>query len=701
MATVAMAVPSPVLRGQGRRGGLADRPRQLQHHGDGSVLTSSLDAVWASELPLPEKRRLCARIAAAPVLAEAGKGPKPAKWPAKWAAREDQSTSEGGSTDDRVHSPTGHGDGVSMGVVMQGAEVLDAVGAINVVGQMAKAELFDLFEEQEGETLGQRVAALELSIQGQLADNSRGDAENARRDIGKLEARLVELLAPFERMVTRVVNDVQSIHELLVEGSRGDAEKSRWDVENAQSALLRLDAAAEMLLTRFSEQLGPVETQLLSIREQLAECSRSGDENSRRDCGRMETRLLEQSAPIERMSTLVVNVVQSIQEQMVESSRGDAEHSRRDCEDSQSTLLRLDAAAKKLETRFSEHFEPTELIEKDANLVDDDVFVPFVGGAEPWKIDDALASLDGPWQHVADNYTVTIYDGYVHWNQDSTSADEDPQEPTRFGVLPSGLFQMHFGEAAGGVYSGQLLNGGQTLVWGGDDVWQRIYEPGVQMTVVVETANEAPNQAPDAADPPPPGSGTASETEEDRASGKDAPEVLPETAVDAELRSKAEERENAVLQAHWAGATEAQRRAEVDRLVLLYAATSVAWIVPSGSEVKIRGVAKEPCLNGRMGQILSYDAEKSRYVVSILDSEFEGSNTSALPGRFKGRELKFIREHFLVEGEEAFISTLQEPVGRTAHAVLAEEAPVACAAAPASETHGVVSLVATGRRRRR
>ena len=233
---------------------------------------------------------------------------------------------------------------------------------------------------------------------------SRGDDENSRRDFGKLEARLVELLAPFERMVTRVVNDVQTIHELLVESSRGDAEKSRWDVENAQSALLRLDAAAEMLQTRFSEQLGPVETQLLSIREQLAECSRSGDENSRRDCGRMETRLLEQSAPIERMLTLVVTVVQSIQEQMVESSRGDAEHSRRDCEDSQSTLLRLDAAAKKLETRFSEHFEPNErmlvreLSGEDANLVDGDV--SFVGGplaepppepsqpgAEPWKIE--------------------------------------------------------------------------------------------------------------------------------------------------------------------------------------------------------------------------------------------------------------------------------------------------------------------------
>ena len=80
------------------------------------------------------------------------------------------------------------------------------------------------------------MAALEQSIQEQLAENSRGDDENSRRDFGKLEARLVELLAPFERMVTRVVNDVQTIHELLLESSRGDAEKSRWDVENAQSA---------------------------------------------------------------------------------------------------------------------------------------------------------------------------------------------------------------------------------------------------------------------------------------------------------------------------------------------------------------------------------------------------------------------------------------------------------------------------------
>ena len=93
-----------------------------------------------------------------------------------------------------------------------------------------------------------------------------------------------------------------------------------------------------------------------------------------------------------------------------------------------------------------------------------------------------------------------------------------------------------------------------------------------------------------------PGSDTASETEEDRASGKDAPEVLPETAMDAELRSmavelrswrvgcgllteadaKAEERELAVRSAHWAGATEAQRLAEVDRLMLRYASLSVA-----------------------------------------------------------------------------------------------------------------------------
>ena len=153
---------------------------QQQHHGAGSVLSSSLDAVWASELPLPEKRRLCARIAAAPVLAEAGKGPKPAKWLAKWAACEDQSTSEGGSTDDRVNSPTGHGGGVSMGVVMQGAEVLDAVGAINVVGQMAKTELFDVFEGQEDEALGAAGGLLE----------ARAIFEALR----KMEARLGEQL---------------------------------------------------------------------------------------------------------------------------------------------------------------------------------------------------------------------------------------------------------------------------------------------------------------------------------------------------------------------------------------------------------------------------------------------------------------------------------------------------------------------------
>ena len=153
---------------------------------------------------MPEKRRLCARIAAAPVLAEAGKGPRGGQgnlclavaeaafdraagglklakrplsasrahgWSARldpepvgevhWATCEDQSTSEGGSTDDRVNSPTVVDDGVLMGEVKQCAEVLDAMGAMNVVGQMVRPELFDFFEEQEGEALGRRVTVLE------------------------------------------------------------------------------------------------------------------------------------------------------------------------------------------------------------------------------------------------------------------------------------------------------------------------------------------------------------------------------------------------------------------------------------------------------------------------------------------------------------------------------------------------------------
>ena len=155
-------------------------------------------------MPLPEKRRLCARFAAAPVLAEAGKGPrsghgnlclavaeaavhraagglKLAKRPLSasrargwstrpdpelvsgihWATCEDQSTSEGGSTDDRLNSTTVVDDAVLMGEVKQCAEVLDAMGAMNVVGQMVRPELFDLFEEQEGEALGRRVTVLE------------------------------------------------------------------------------------------------------------------------------------------------------------------------------------------------------------------------------------------------------------------------------------------------------------------------------------------------------------------------------------------------------------------------------------------------------------------------------------------------------------------------------------------------------------
>ena len=173
-----------------------------EHHGPVSVLTSSLDAVWALRMPLPEKRRLCARIAAAPVLAEAGKGPRGGQgnlclavaeaafdraagglklatrplsasrargWSTRpdpepvgevhWATCEDQSTSEGGSTDDRLNSPTVVDDGVLMGEVKQCAEVLDAMGAMSVVGQMVRPELFDFFEEQEGEALGRRVAA--------------------------------------------------------------------------------------------------------------------------------------------------------------------------------------------------------------------------------------------------------------------------------------------------------------------------------------------------------------------------------------------------------------------------------------------------------------------------------------------------------------------------------------------------------------
>ena len=78
-----------------------------------------------------------------------------------WATCEDQSTSEGGSTDDRLNSPTVVDDGVLMGEVKQCAEVLDAMGAMNVVGQMVRPELFDFYEEQEGEALGRRVTVLE------------------------------------------------------------------------------------------------------------------------------------------------------------------------------------------------------------------------------------------------------------------------------------------------------------------------------------------------------------------------------------------------------------------------------------------------------------------------------------------------------------------------------------------------------------
>ena len=39
------------------------------------AIVQSLDAIWASSLPMAEKRRLCARVATTPVLLAAGKGP--------------------------------------------------------------------------------------------------------------------------------------------------------------------------------------------------------------------------------------------------------------------------------------------------------------------------------------------------------------------------------------------------------------------------------------------------------------------------------------------------------------------------------------------------------------------------------------------------------------------------------------------------
>ena len=65
-------------------------------------------------------------------------------------AEQERGVTEGGSTD-----------GVLMGEVKQCAEVSDAMGAMNGVGQMARPELFDFFEEQEGEALERRVTGLE------------------------------------------------------------------------------------------------------------------------------------------------------------------------------------------------------------------------------------------------------------------------------------------------------------------------------------------------------------------------------------------------------------------------------------------------------------------------------------------------------------------------------------------------------------
>lgn len=95
------------------------------------------------------------------------------------------------------------------------------------------------------------------------------------------------------------------------------------------------------------------------------------------------------------------------------------------------------------------------------------------GQTQPWKIDQTLASLDGPWRKTVDNCTVTIYDGYVHWDHDATSG-EDPPEPTRLENLESGLFQMHFDDEADEVFTGQLEHDGHTLVWSDGEVWQRV-----------------------------------------------------------------------------------------------------------------------------------------------------------------------------------------------------------------------------------
>ena len=129
--------------------------------------------------------------------------------------------------------------------------------APDAAAAMLKTHFLEQFEPTK-RTMALVEAQLQ-SIREQLAVNSRSDAENSRRDFGKLEARLLEQLAPFERMVTLVVTEVQSIREQMVESARRDDEKSRWDVENSQSALLRLDAAAEMLQTRFLEQFAPIE----------------------------------------------------------------------------------------------------------------------------------------------------------------------------------------------------------------------------------------------------------------------------------------------------------------------------------------------------------------------------------------------------------------------------------------------------------
>ena len=138
-----------------------------------------MNAVWASELPLPEKRRLCGRIATAPVLSEAGSLSPAVR--GQHASQEDwllrgcghreratrmRRTSElvgdmrtGQSKSDCVSTE----DDLNPLKVQQCAEVLSAMLGVD---KFSKTEHSDSHEEHECEALELRVIALE----GRLAE---------------------------------------------------------------------------------------------------------------------------------------------------------------------------------------------------------------------------------------------------------------------------------------------------------------------------------------------------------------------------------------------------------------------------------------------------------------------------------------------------------------------------------------------------